>query len=267
MEETEVIGLENQESQNQETQETQETQGLQGDENLEGDEPKGETEKKDLPKGFDRRLKALTRQKYQLQQELEQIKQTLSQPKQNLNRDDYTEAEWIKIQVSQAIAQEKEALRQEEEASRQAQKAQEAVQAQINEYSSILPDFAEVLEEANSISVPNSAIEFIRDSEIATLLTYHIAKSEEIQDKLLELSKGDANGRRVERYLSKIEAQLEAEMASRKAPKKSGTSAPAPIGNPKPQAGNGAIKTIDPTKMSSSEYRKWKAQGGLKNLR
>lgn len=266
-EQTEVIGLENQAQPTEEIQNL-EMQGLQGDETKEGDQPQGE-KKEDIPKGVERRLKALTRQKYELQRELEDIKSNLNRPsEQVLHRENYTEEEWIKLQVQQTLKAEREALRQEEAQRRMAEAQAESMKKQIEVYKEVIPDFDEVLEDANDIQVPNVAIDFIRDSEIATLLTYHITKNEEVQDRLLELAKSDRTGRKVERYLAKIESKLEEEFSSRKAPNKPRTTqAPPPVGKPTAPQGNAGNSTFDPLKLSASEYRKWKQQGGLKNLR
>lgn len=242
------------------------TQEEQGNEELQGDEPKGE-KSGELPKGVERRLRALTRQKHELQQQLEEIKAGLNKPSQELKREDYTEAEWVKIQVQEALKAERQALRAEAEAEKAEAKRSEILQNQMKEYKEIIPDFDDVMAEVNDIEVPNSAVQFIRDSDLATLLTYHVAKHEEVQDKLLELAQRDKSGRSVERYLSKIEAKLEAEMESRQKPKsKEITKAPPPAGKITAPQGS-AVKNTDPLKMSTSEYRKWKAQGGLKNLR
>lgn len=110
------------------------------------------------------------------------------------------------------------------------------------------PDFAEVLESANT-PIPSHVMEALLESEQGPALAYHLAKNPDAAQRIASMSERAAL---VE--LGKLSASLD----SPKPALKSVTKAPAPI---KPVA-SGSGNVIDLAKASQAEYEAYRKQQG-----
>ena len=225
-------------------------------------------EAKELPKGIQKRFSTLTKRTNDLaRKNLELLEYIRKQESQKAappakSRDEMTDDEWIASQVAKELrareelyAQEAQARAKREAASR---KDAEATAKQFEEFVAFAPDLKETLEDASDLQLPKAALEFLGDSDIKVLLAYKIAKDEAIQDKLDALAEEDPSGRKVQRFLGKLELKVENELESAKSnAKPSSSSAGKPVGS---VTSGGVGKTVvQPWEMSNAEYRRWKA--------
>lgn len=229
------------------------------DTGVETESQKGE-KKDDLPFGVKKRFSVLTQRNKMLEEELYAIKaQLLKNNQKPLSRDEMTDDEWISHQVEQKLLQQKQLEIQRAQELQKEQKRTETIQAKISEFEKFVPDLSETLQEAAELPLPQQALDYLRDSDIAPLLAYRIAKDDELYDKIREASK-DRSGRAMDRLLTKVELKLESELEAKS--KSSGNiTAPKskPVGEIAPRSKNSSSETFDPTKLSLAEYRKWRA--------
>jgi len=213
-----------------------------------------------VPKGVQKRIDRLTRERYRLQGELDAVRRQNPQPAAQAHpersQDDTpkpeqfasyeafleAKAEWKAEQkVTEVLQRQQESTRQQTARQRQAE-MQQSWDRQIDAAADIYDDFEEV---ALSPDVPVSGAmaEAIQLAEKGADVLYYLGKNREEAAKIARM-----DPLRAAVAIGRIEATL-----ARPAPKKT-TNAPPPI-NP---VGARAAVSKDPDKMSSAEWLKWR---------
>ena len=180
---------------------------------VEQDKPKEVTKTDDetkLPKGLERRLSKLTRQKYEQQSRIDELEkklleQTNRQPERA--RDEFSDDEWVE-HVAHKKAQElfekhQEKQQKEIERTQRAQHAANAWQSKIDSFKDEMPDFQQVVSGAD-IDLPVDVIQQIAESDIGPKIAYHLASNIDDAEKLLDMTE-----RQRDRYLTRLEIKLE----------------------------------------------------------
>lgn len=234
-------------------------------------EPKGEP----LPKGVQRRIDRAVRQRYEAEarakvaeERLQALERDRYVPQQQQNRqsqdnseptidkfenfDEYVaaKASWI------AQKQIHEVLTAREQAQLERQQAQERDKfvstwtERIAKATAEIPDFEDVIA-ASDVPMSENMRAAIMDSDVGTLVAYHLAKNPEEARKIASMTPlGQI------RALGRIEAKLEAGQT----PATVSSNAPPP---PKTVGGRSSVNR-DPDKMSVDEWLKWR-RGTLKS--
>ena len=237
------------------------------DTNTEADAAAQPDEDHKVPKGVQKRIDRLTRERYRLQGELEAMRRQPPQPavqaqpersqdgtpkpEQFASYEQYLEAkaEWLEAKVewkaeqkvAEVLQRQQESTRQQSARQRQAE-MQQSWDRQIDAAADIYDDFDEV---ALSPDVPVSGAmaEAIQLAEKGADVLYYLGKHREEAAKIARM-----DPLRAAVAIGRIEATL-----ARPTPKKT-TNAPPPI-NP---VGARAAVSKDPDKMSSAEWLKWR---------
>lgn len=229
-------------------------------------EPKPEEEK--VPKGAQRRIDQVTREKHEARRELERERaeraalaielerlksnqpapevKTLPNGAPDPNKyaagrydPDYLEAV-TDYKVQQVI--------QQQHAQQSAGEKQRYIVSKENEARESYPDFDDAA--SAFLSHPLARVQEFRDILIDTEnpaeLSYYLGKNPDELEKISSMTASQAT-----RYIGKLEARLEATPLEK--PKKAATSAPAPI-TPLGSARSSTVATKDPAKMTMDEY-------------
>ena len=238
------------------------------------DEPEiiEEPQEEKVPKGVQKRIDEITRQKYEVQRELEReraeraaIKLQLEQLQSNKPVEepktldngmpdpnkyaagrydpDYVEAvaEWKVEQRFQA--QQRQVA---------AQQMQRYIIAKEQEARDNHADYDVAVSEVMQHPVTNQQWfrDILLDTENPTEVTYYLGKNQAELSKIAQMSPTQAM-----RYIGRIEAKLESTTAE---PAKPVTAAPSPI-TPLGSARSSTVSSKDPEKMTMEEYAKWRA--------
>lgn len=238
------------------------------------DEPEiiDEPQEEKVPKGVQKRIDEITRQKYEAQRDLEreraeraalklqleqlQSNKPIEQPKTLANGmpdpeqfaagrydPDYIEAvaEWKVEQKFQAQRQQAAA-----------QQMQRYIIAKEQEARDNHADYDAVVSEVLSHPVTSQQWfrEILLDTENPSEISYFLGKNQEELNKIYKMSPTQAM-----RYIGRIEAKLESPTAE---PAKPVTAAPNPI-TPLGSARSSTVSNKDPEKMTMEEYAKWRA--------
>lgn len=211
------------------------------------------------PKGVQKRLDELTRQRYEAERDRDYWRdlamRTVEPPKapepevpqgkpqaSNFGTyEEYTEAlaEW---KVREMISAQQEQNARQAEAQR-AQAVEQSFQQRLSAFSAEVDDFHEVALNP-SLPVTKDMAAIIKESDMGPALLYHLGKNPNLAREIADLSP-TAMARR----LGRLEEQL-------LAPKpKTMTDAPEPI---KPVSGGTANSMSDPMKLSPEAWRQWR---------
>lgn len=155
---------------------------------------------------------------------------------------DYIEAltDW---KVDQKLTKQKEADEKSKAKQSQSERAT-AWQGKVSNFQDSTPDFDEVMENVEDVSLSQAATDAILDSDIGPNVLYHIAKNPEIAEKLSEMKPIAAI-----KEIGRIESELSA--PSKKEVKKQ-TKAPAPLKTVK-RGGKSTVNLNDPN-LSQAEF-------------
>jgi hypothetical protein len=232
------------------------------DTNTEADAAAQPDEDHKVPKGVQKRIDRLTRERYRLQGELEAMRRQPPQPavqaqpersqdgtpkpEQFASYEAFLEAkaEWKAEQkVTEVLQRQQESTRQQTVRQRQAE-MQQSWDKQIDAAADIYDDFEEV---ALSPDVPVSGAmaEAIQLAEKGADVLYYLGKNREEAAKIARM-----DPLRAAVAIGRIEATL-----ARPTPKKT-TNAPAPIS----PVGARAAVTKDPSKMTDAEFSAWRRE-------
>ena len=230
-------------------------------ENINGDTP-GNTDKDDehrVPKGVQKRIDRLTREKYRLQAENEVLRNQrqpaapapVEQPvaKAPKMEDFATVEEYIEAVTdfkATALINKKETERAQSFQQREAQNAQaklaDGYSKQVNEARQVYDDFDDVTDNPD-IAISGAMAQAIMRSNNGADIAYYLGKNPAEAERLLEL---DPYSVAIE--IGKISAKI-----VRPTPKTT-SSAPAPI----EPVGARATPVTDPDKMSTDDWLKWR---------
>lgn len=137
-----------------------------------------------------------------------------------------------------------EALKQQQKA--HVERAQSEFAERIAKAMKDIPDYADVVEQADD-NVPPHMAQYIVESDLGPLLGYHLAKHPDVLERLSKLSPVRAVAE-----LGKLEATLEKKPEEKKPVIREVSRAPAPIS---PLEGKSAPVTKDPSQMTFAELR------------
>lgn len=221
-----------------------------------------------IPKGVQKRIDRAVRQKYEaearakmLEERLAALEQAQRQPQQTQkvidnsepkieNFDDFdsfvaAKAEWIAAKKIEETLTARERKQLEEREATERQKTVESWSRRVAEATAEMPDFEDVIA---SSDVPMTAPmqQAIMESDVGPKLAYYLATN---PDEAVEISRMSSIGQ--VRALGRIEAKLESGTAGKKV-----TSAPPPV---KTVGGRSTVK-VDPDKMSTDEWLKWRQE-------
>lgn len=167
------------------------------------DEPK-------MPKGLEKRLSKLTKQKYEQQARIDDLERRLleqSNRQPERARDEFSDDEWVE-HVAHKKAQElfekqQQTQRQEYERNQRAQQSANVWQSKIDSFKDEMPDFQQVVSSAD-IDLPVDVIQQIAESDIGPKIAYHLASNVNDAEKLVDMTQ-----RQRDRYLTRLEIKLE----------------------------------------------------------
>lgn len=214
----------------------------------------------DLPKGIKKRFATLTRQREEMRRELEELKSALaSKNEKPIDISAMSDEEYSKYLVQKAIKEERDKQLQYESQRQLEAKKAEKIKSQVEQYSELVPDLKPVLAEVAELQMPQVAIDYIKDSDVGIMIAYQIGKNEEVYDKVIELIQEDRTGKKLERYLTKLELKLETDITSRKSESKNINKTKV-VGDPMQKSTTKPSAAFDPSKLSMAEYRKWRAE-------
>lgn len=202
------------------TRQSEEVDNVLAPAETEGQEPEGQkpevTEEQDdnqhqIPKGLEKRLAKLTKQKYAQQERIDalerQLQESLKAKEEEPDRDDYTDDEWMEIlaeKKAKALLQEYQAeQKQRIDSAKNARQAATQWQSKIDTYKEEMPDYEAVVSNAD-IELPVEVLQTIASSPVGPRMAYHLAKNEQEAEMLQQM---DARTR--DRYLLKLELKME----------------------------------------------------------
>lgn len=209
------------------------------------------------PKGFQKRINEITREKYDAIREVERLKQELAkrdskpvadEPAKSLADFDYDEAKFAQYVVDTATAKAMEKFQSqttEKQTEQVRQHMERQFRAQEKAFADATPDYYDLA--WSNPMVSDAMAEAIMQMESGPEVAYYLAKNQDASEKLMRLSPVTAA---VE--LGRISERL---AAQRSAKGKSVTDAPEPP--PKLKPANAAAQK-DPSKMTDSEFAKWR---------
>ena len=224
--------------------------------NVQGETPEAKPEEKSedgMPKGIKKRIGKLTREKYELRQELDALREQVAkmQPKapEKTAEDFANEAEFQRYQVKQEVKAE---LAEQQESQRQLEAEKEAQnqratswQEKINSVKDSLPDYQEVVSE-NMPPITETEQAMILDSDFGPQIAYELSTNESLALKFQNLRTKEAR----DRFLLKLDIQME-----NRAQTKPVSQAPKPV----PQKTSGTPpQQLDPSKMDMDTFTKWR---------
>jgi hypothetical protein len=219
----------------------------------------GEPDKHVLPKGVQKRIDRLTREKYRLQAELEVARKQVPQaeeprkpaegapkPDQFKSYEEFLEAraEWKAEQKVGAILGELRENAQRQAGQAEQQKLQAQWEKRVSDAMTTYDDFEEVaLSPEVPISEPmmNAILRSPKGADVA----YHLGKNHDLAAQIAVLDPVSAAIR-----IGELAATVT------KPPAKKATDAPAPI-NP---VGGRATTNKDPSRMTDAEFAKWRRE-------
>lgn len=228
--------------------------------NTQADTAEQPDEEVKLPKGVQKRIDRLTRERYRLQGELEAIRRQQAQqpepqrqptqtegapkPEQFQSYEEYLEAkaEWkAEAKVREVLQRQQESTKQQSQQAERA-KLMQAWEQRVDEASAIYDDYDEV---ALAPDVPVSApmAEAIQRAEKGADVLYYLGKHRDVAAQIAALDPLSAAV-----AIGRLEATI-----ARPQPRKT-TSAPPPIS----PVGARAAPVKDPAKMSTDEWLKWR---------
>lgn len=209
-------------------------------------EQKADDEVEHKPSRLEKRFAKMTREKYELRGENEALKKMLGiiRPQQPVDltpkREQFADdADYLAAMVQHEV--------------KKAIPAQQPARPVVNvdEVKAVFDDYDEVMEDSDSVSVPQSAAEAIMASDKSEHLRYYFTKNPDKANALFQLPPIAQI-----REVGKIEAGIEREIETRKSlktePKKQ-SKAPAPINPVKP---TGATIETDLDKLPMAEFMK-----------
>lgn len=169
----------------------------------------GENEDK-LPKGLEKRLAKLTKQKYDQQRRIEELEAKLNantnrQPEKS--REEFTDDEWVEYVAEQKARQlyEQQMLAQQKEYAKQQQATEAATNwtKKINKFKDEMPDFQKVVGSAD-VDLPVEVLREIAESDIGPRIAYYLAQNVDEAEALVEMTQ-----KQRDRYLTRLEIKLE----------------------------------------------------------
>jgi len=214
-----------------------------------------------VPKGVQKRIDRLTRERYRLEGELEAMRRQQAQrpapqptqqgsdapaPEQFQSYEAYLEAkaEWKAEQKVQEVLQRQQESSRQQSAQAQHRELQSAWEKRVDAAADVYDDFDEVAL-APDVPVSDAMAEAIRRAEKGADVLYYLGKNREVAASLARLDPLSAAIR-----IGEIAATI-----ARPAAKKT-TNAPAPIS----PVGTRAAASKDPDKMSTEEWMKWRGE-------
>ena len=225
-------------------------------------EPKEETEQERYSKRVQKRIDKEVYEKNELKRRIEALEAQLTAPQAQIKTlangapdpesfaagrydPDYLEA-LTDYKVQQALDNQRK--------SSNVAAREKVVQKLIDESIAAHSDYEEVTQDftEHPLAQVKEFTGLVMDSDNPVELAYYLGKNPEELDKLAEMTLAQAT-----RYLGKLEAQLEHPKPTSEPPKKTVSSAPAPL---TPIKGASVTKPNDPEKMSMSEYEAWRKQ-------
>ena len=228
-------------------------------------EPTTETQPEPKPKTPDwqRSINRLTKQKYQLQARLEEMERRLSEPQrpqapapgepkiedfQDFHEYNKAVVRYEAKQLLEAEQQEARKRYQQESAQRHDAEIGKEWEKRISKVRETIPDFDDVLEAADDITISDEAKFAIVESDLGPQVAYYLATHPEEARKLNGLSPVA-----VVRAIGRIEARIESEASVKKQ-----SQAPKPV---TPVGGGSASSGKDPGKMTDKEWAAWVKKG------
>jgi hypothetical protein len=224
----------------------------------EAPEPKEETEQEKYSKRVQKRIDKEVYEKNELKRRIEALEAQLTAPKQiktlpNGAPDpeqfaagrydpDYLEA-LTDFKVQQALDNQRKSSNVAER--------EKVVQKLITESIAAHPDYEEVTQDftAHPLAQVTEFTGLIMESDNPVELAYYLGKNTQELDNLAEMTLAQAT-----RYLGKLEAQIEHPKPTSEPPKKTVSSAPAPL---TPIKVASVTKPNDPETMPMKEYEAW----------
>jgi len=163
-----------------------------------------------LPKGVTKRFAAMTRQKAEMQREIDELKanQKSNHKEPELNRDDYTDDEWMELQIdkkAQALFDKRDEAMQSDNAQKAASsKASEAWGTKLQSFQEEMPNYTEVVSSLD-VEFPADVLQEITESAIGPRIAFHLASNPDEAYSILEMTKNQRT-----KHMWKLEAKLEA---------------------------------------------------------
>jgi hypothetical protein len=179
-----------------------------------------------LPKGVQKRIGKLTRQKYELEERLRQQEERLkaleARPKQQeapKSQSDFaTQEEYLEHLADKKVqekleAQQAELVKKSEEG-RKLEEATQKWQSKVAQFAENVPDFVEVVSETD-VALPFDVVETIQESDYGAEIIYELSKNPEKAKALTS-----NNQRVVDLALLKLELEIENRQATAEPPVK-----------------------------------------------
>lgn len=230
------------------------------DDEAEGDEDDKKSEKPEdhKPNRIQKRIDKLTRDKYELKGRLDMLERMMAQQNQDQpkatdkparanyeNDEEYVSAltDWM---VTQKLSNVKNEISQHQVNSQMDVSWNQKVQTARESY----PDYDEVMEDANDISIPQhlqaSFNEALKSSDLGADIVYHLAKNPDEATRIFALPINAAI-----REIGKLESRLEVDKNAKTNPIVKKSKAPEPI---KPPRSSGGSTKVSLDKMTPAEY-------------
>ena len=221
----------------------------------------GDTDNEDdLPKGIQKRFAKMTREKYTLQKELAELRnqvQGLSKkPETEYKREDFgsDEEAYIQYKVEQQLNKQLQANANKYQESQKAEAEQSKFlniwQSKIDSYKEELPNYKKVVDSA-SIDFTEDEVTIIMESPVGPKIAYALASDEKLAEQFESLPSARAR----DRFLTKLEIQLESAPAKSK---QAVSKAPAPT--PKISTGGGVASNLETMSMDDFVAMRAKAR-------
>lgn len=227
------------------------------------------------PKGVQKRINKLVKEKSEYQREAEywkQIAQGAQEPKQQSepvstsedkpNPDEFeTQADYVEAitewKVEQKLKQQ-EAQRQQTTAKTEFESKVQAFRERANEFAKTTPDYNDVIAGVDDIPMSPSVQTALLDAENGAQVIYELAKDPERFEKINQMSLIQAA-----KEIGKVEAEIAFKSTKPKQENKT-TQAPNPIN---PVGGASAAVVKKESEMSDSEWYEWQRQQKSKGIK
>jgi hypothetical protein len=153
--------------------------------------------------------KSLRDENLSLKQEIAQLrKDSKGDPMAKYNPDKYTPEQWRNLEIKESVKQEMTEQnlksRQTDLQAREREVYNEEFELNKQEFVKEAPDYDEVMKSAKDLYIPDDAMEFIQESDVAPQLAYYLAKNRDQADALANMS-----AKKRDRYLIRLEDRLE----------------------------------------------------------